>query len=303
MADPPFLTNLTSGPDPPSSNARRRALEGAALLALWTAAPLAAQGVTDAAVEGRIVSVDSTPVEQAVVHVTNTSTGERWKSTTSGRGRYFIEYLSVGGPYRIEVVAIGYQPALRDSILLALGQRLTAHFTLTPAVLRLQEITVTGTDSRFDPARTGPAQIITDSLIARLPVKRRDYTELALLSPQVTKSPNGGLSFAGQHDRYNSIQVDGTNNNDPFGKSASGNGTPGWDVGLTAFTPEAVKELQILSAPFDVRYGSFAGGLINAVTRSGSNQVEGSIMGHLANSDLVGTDVTGSRGIDFSPGS
>ena len=97
----------------------------------------------------------------------------------------------------------------------------------------------------------------------------RDYTELAVLSPQVTKSPNGGLSFAGQHDRFNSIQIDGTNNNDPFGRSISGNGTPGWAVGLTAFTPEAVKELQVVSAPFDVRYGNFAGGLINAVTQLG----------------------------------
>ena len=131
-------------------------------------------------------------------------------------------------------------------------------------------------------------------------MNRRDYTELALLSPQVTKSPNGGLSFAGQHDRYNSIQIDGTNNNDPFGSCQSGNGTPGWAVGLTAFTPEAVKELQVVSAPFDVRYGSFAGGLINAVTQSGSNRVEGSILGYLESSDLVGTDVTGSRGSDFS---
>ena len=107
----------------------------------------------------------------------------------------------------------------RNPFFLALGQRLTAHFTLTPAVVQLQEITVTGTDDpRFDAARTGPAQIISDSTIARLPVTRRDYTELALLSPQVTKSPNGGLSFAGQHDRYNSIQIDGTNNNDPFGR-------------------------------------------------------------------------------------
>ena len=168
-------------------------------------------------------------------------------------------------------------------------------------MLQLEEITVTGTeDPRFDAARTGPAQVISDSMIAKLPISRRDYTELARLSPQVTKSPNGGLSFVGQHDRYNSIQVDGTNNNDPFGKYQSGNGTPGWDVGLTAFTPEAVKELQILSAPFDVRYGSFAGGLINAVTQSGSNRVEGTILGHLASSDLVGTDLTGSRGNDFS---
>ena len=280
-----------------------RAAEWAALgiLSATLALPLAAQGVTDAAIEGRVARVDSTPVAQAVVRVTNTSTGERWQATTGTRGRFFIEYLSVGGPYRIEVTAIGYVPARRDSVRLALGQRLTAHFTLAPAVLQLEEITVTGTeDPRFDAARTGPGQVISDSMIAKLPISRRDYTELARLSPQVTKSPNGGLSFVGQHDRYNSIQVDGTNNNDPFGKYQSGNGTPGWDVGLTAFTPEAVKELQILSAPFDVRYGSFAGGLINAVTQSGSNRVEGSILGYLASSDLVGTDVTGSRGNDFS---
>jgi hypothetical protein len=282
---------------------------GAAVLALLgpvlgliilATVPLRAQGVTDAAIEGRIVGVDSAPVDQAVVHVTNTSTGERWKSTSSARGRYFIEYLSVGGPYRIEVAAIGYQPARRDSVRLGLGQRLTVHFTLTPAVLQLEEITVSGTDPRFDPARTGPAQIITDSLIARLPVKRRDYTELALLSPQVTKSPNGGLSFAGQHDRYNSIQIDGTNNNDPFGRMQSGNGTPGWAVGLTAFVPEAVKELQVVSAPFDVRYGGFSGGLINAVTKSGTNQVEGSILGYFENADLTGTDGTGNRAGEFS---
>jgi hypothetical protein len=110
----------------------------------------------------------------------------------------------------------------------------------------------------------------------------------------------GGLSFVGQHDRYNSIQVDGTNNNDPFGKSTSGNGTPGWAVGLTSFTPEAVKELQVVSAPFDVRYGNFSGGLINAVTKSGTNRVEGSILGNFESSDLVGTDASGSRGNEFS---
>src|SRR4029077_327292 len=103
---------------------------------------------------------------------------------------------------------------------------------------------------------------------------------------QVTISPNGGLSFAGQHDRYNSIEIDGVTNNDVFGCSCSGNGTAGWAVGLNAFTPEVVKELQIVSAPFDVRYGNFAGGLINAVTRSGSNQVEGSVLGYVEGTGL-----------------
>jgi hypothetical protein len=248
-----------------------------------------------------VLGVDSTPVEQAAVHVTNTSNGERWRTTTSARGRYFIEYLSVGGPYRIEVRAVGYDPAQRESILLALGQRLTADFALTPAVVQLQEITVTGTtDPRFSAARTSPTQIISGSTISRLPVDGRDYTELARLSPQVTVSPNGGLSFSGQHDRFNSIQIDGTNNNDLFGSSSSGIGTPGWAVGLRAFTPEAVKELQVITAPFDVRYGNFAGGLINAVTRSGSNRVEGSLLGYLEGTGLSGTDSSGSRGADFN---
>lgn len=268
--------------------------------AIFAAAPLAAQGVTGAAVEGQVTG-GGVPLEDATVLVANTSNGERWRTSTSARGRYFVEYLTVGGPYRIEIRAVGFAPARRDSVFLALGQRHTADFTLVPAIVHLDEITVSGEgDRRFSAARTGPAQVISDSTFARLPVSRRDYTELALLSPQVTRSPNGALSFTGQHDRLNSIQIDGTNNNDLFGRAASGNGTPGWAVGLTAFTPEAVKELQVVTAPFDVRYGNFAGGLINAVTRSGSNRVEGSMVGYLEAAGLSGTDSAGSRGADFN---
>jgi hypothetical protein len=269
----------------------------------WYPSPLAAQGVTGAAIDGRVVSLDSTPLDQAIVQVTNSSTGERWRTTTSARGRYFIEYLSVGGPYRIEVRAVGYTPARRDSLRLRLGQRLAADFTLTPAAVQLQEISVTGAlDPRLSADRTGPAQIISDSTIARLPVPGRDFTELAVLAPQVTKSPsiNGGLSFAGQHDRYNSIRVDGIGNNDPFGRIQSGNGLAGWGPGVRALTPEAIEELQIVSAPFDVRYGDFAGGLINAVTKSGSNQIEGSIVSYFESDELNQKDITGSRGPDFS---
>ena len=71
-------------------------------------------------------------------------------------------------------------------------------------------------------------------------------------------------------------------------------------MGLNAFTPEAVKELQVLSAPFDVRYGNFAGGLINAVTKSGTNRVEGSILGDFESAELTGTDATGSRASEFN---
>ena len=279
---------------------RRRVTILALLAALLpAAAPVAAQGVAGAAIAGRVLDADSAPIAAAVVQVANGANGERWRTTTGTSGRYFLEYLSVGGPYRIEVLAVGYEPARRDSIVLALGQRVTADFTLRPAVLELGEITVLVEDDRLSAGRTGPTQIIPDSTIARLPIRNRDYTSLARLSPQVTISPNGGLSFAGQHDRYNGIRIDGTTNADPFGRSQSGTGTPGWAVGLTAFTPEAVQELQIVSAPFDVRFGGFAGGLLNAVTRSGSNRLEGSITGYLESAGLTGTDATGARADDF----
>ncbi|HEY9441938.1 MAG TPA: carboxypeptidase regulatory-like domain-containing protein, partial [Gemmatimonadales bacterium] len=260
------------------------------LLIVWASSPLAAQGSRGAAVGGRVFGRDSGPIEQATVRIVNHSNGERWETATNARGIYVIEYLSVGGPYRIEARAVGYRPAARDSILLALGQRLTLDFDLVPAALELEEVTVVAEVDRLEGARTGPTRIVTDSTIARLPISGRGYPELALLSPQVTISPNGGLSFAGTHDRLNSIQVDGASNTDLFGSAASGAGTPGWAVGLNSFSPEAVKEIQVVSAPFDVRYGGFAGGLINAVTKSGSNRVEGSVHGYVEGSDLSGGD-------------
>ena len=131
-------------------------------------------------------------------------------------------------------------------------------------------------------------------------MRGRDYTELARLSPQVTKSPERRTLLRGparplqQHpDRRDQQQRS-------LRQRQFRNGTPGWAVGLNAFTPEAVKELQILSAPFDVRYGNFAGGLINAVTRSGSNRVEGSILGYLESTDLSGTDCDRQPGEEFN---
>jgi hypothetical protein len=262
---------------------------------------LNAQGVTGAAVEGQVLARDSTPIAKAIVEVTNGATGQRWRTATDPRGGYFIEYLAVGGPYRVAVAAIGYRPAKRDSLFVALGQRLAVHFTLAAAEVELEEIVVTAADSGLSAgARTGPSRIVSAGTIARLPIAGRDYTSLAVLAPQVTVSPNGGLSFAGQHDRLNNVQIDGTSNTDPFGRARTGNGPPGNAVGLTAFTPEAVQELQIVMAPFDIRYGGFAGGLINAVTRSGANRVEASIRGLYQSSGLTGLDSTGNRASDFT---
>jgi outer membrane receptor protein involved in Fe transport len=271
-------------------------------LLLFITAPAAAQGLTTAALSGTVLGPDSVRIADAVVTVTNKVDGERWRANTHADGRYVFEYLSVGGPYAIEVGAIGFRPARVSGITLSLGERHRADFVLTPAAARLAEITVTAhTDQRLNAGRTGPAQTISGAAAIRLPLLHQDISSLVLLSPQAVFTRDGGVSIVGQSDRLNGFQIDGATNNDMGGITGlSGFGTPGATLGVRTLSPEAIRELQVLIAPFDVRYGNFAGGLVNAVTRSGSNRWEGSVSSYFQNQDLAGHDSSGSRGIPFS---
>jgi hypothetical protein len=273
-------------------------------LMLRSGATLWAQGATGAAVQGTISGTGGVPVADATVLITNTATGERWRTYTHTDGRFLLDHLSIGGPYRLEVNAIGFEPAQREGMFLSLGERLTSDFGLTPAAFQLAEVSVQAEpDPRINAGRTGPAMTVRESTIVRLPVDGRDYTRLALLSPLVTPTANDGLSFAGQHDRLNSLQVDGTTDNNLSGGLGDGIfGIPGGQTsfGLFALTPEAVAELQVMAAPFDVRYGNFAGGLVNAVSRSGSNRWQGSIFGYFDSPGLSGTNPDGSHQDPFS---
>jgi hypothetical protein len=269
-------------------------------LLLCSAGRLGAQGVTGAAIQGA-VTADSTAVPEATVLVTNIATGERWRTASGATGGFFVEHLSIGGPYRVEVHAIGFAPASQDGIFLSLGERHTTGFDLHHAAVELAELTVeAAVDPLINSGRTGPAQIVSDSTILRLP-SQRDYTDLARLAPQVNFG-SFALSFAGQPDRLNGLQVDGTSNNDLFNTSETGNGTIAGFPDLTIPTLESIEEVQIVTAPFDVRYGGFAGGLVNAVTKSGSNTVSGSAYGYFENQSLTGRDASGQRAADFTQG-
>ena len=256
---------------------------------------LPAQGITRAAIQGTVTGPDGTGKGAADVLATNTSNGERWQTATTASGRYVLEQLSVGGPYRVEVRAIGFEPARRDDVLLSLGQRLRLDFTLQPDTAVLEPIVVSAAkDPLINPGRTGPSQVVPESTLARLPISMpdgtRDVTQVALLSPLVTSGP-GGLSIAGQSSALTSLQVDGTSGSDLLG----GVVPAGQALGLRTLAVEAVKEVQVLPAPFDVRFGNFSAGLVNAVTKSGSNQFEGSVVGYYTSRHLVGKDESGSR--------
>ena len=270
------------------------------LLGLSIPGAARAQAVTTAAIYGAVSGADSAAIEEAIVSVTNTATGERWQVSTRADGRYYVEYLSLGGPYTVEARAIGLQPASRPEIVLSLAERERVDFQLVSSIVTLPEIAVSAAaDDRINPGRTGPAQTFTDTLISRLPIVRRNFYHLIQLSPQAAPSPAGGASIAGQNDRLNGLQIDGGSNNDLSGYAGGGGiETPGAHV--RTLSVEAIRELQVATAPFDVRFGTFAAGLINAVTRSGSNRWGGLLSGYLEDQALTGKDEFGDRAQDFT---
>jgi len=265
------------------------------LVVAFLARLLSAQGVTNAAIQGTVAAEDGSPIVGATVRVTFSPDGRRWEVATRSTGHYLLEDVAVGGPYRIEARALGFAPEARSGILLALGQRLLADFTLRPAAVELAPVAVRATaDPVFSPSRTGPAEIVSAARIAVLPNLGRDFLTLMLLSPQVAISPSsrrgpaGGVTISGQNRLLNGFQIDGGMNHDPYTGRLPGRETLTRPISL-----EALQEIQVLVAPFDVRHGGFAGGLANAVTKSGTNAVHGSMFGHLADDALVGPSVAG----------
>lgn len=262
------------------------------------ASSLRAQGVTTAAVQGTIRQETGAVVEGAVVTITNRATGARVQATSRPNGRYFVENVPVGGPYTIEARAIGFEAVRRDNVTLALGQRFVADFSLAQQVVQVEEIAVnaeTG-DPVMNAGKTGVSQSISGFVIGRLPVLGGNFTNLVATTPQVA-NVSGGVSAGGQNNRFNSIQIDGGVNNDLFGLGSTG--APGGQSDARAISFAAVKEFQVLIAPYDVRQGNFAGGLLNAVTQSGTNTFHGSVFGRLQNQNLVGVDVNGERAAEF----
>jgi hypothetical protein len=244
-------------------------------------ARVSAQGVTTGAVRGKVTDDAGQPVVGVALTLVNTQTGLSTTATSREGGAFDIENVNPGGPYQLTARAIGYTPVSRSGFAVSLGQVVTANLTLAKAAVTLSTLTVTApSNPLLSRGRTGPSTTITDSLIQRLPTLSRNFTDFINTSPQVN-----GTSVAGQNNRYNNIQIDGGVNNDLFGLGSSG--TPGGQVNERPLSLEAVKEYQILIAPYDVRQGGFTGGLVNAVTKSGTNEFHGSVFFYGQNQDFA----------------
>ena len=283
------------------ATARTRAFRVVVALALAvvTAAVFAggalAQGVTTGAVRGHILDEQGQPVVGATVLLVNRETGTRFTTATGAEGSFYLANVVVG-LYSMEARSIGYRPMRRDDVTIVLGQVADIEMRLPATAVTLEAINVTGSgeNALLSRARTGATAMVTGEAIENLPSLNRSFTDLAKTTPLVN-----GFSFAGAADRFNAIQVDGGANGDLFGLAASG-GSPGGRNDSRPVSMEAIKEYQVLIAPFDVRQGGFTGGLVNAITRSGTNEFHGSAYGFYQSNSLQGRDTAGVKAPDFS---
>jgi hypothetical protein len=255
----------------------------AAFLAIGGAcASIQAQGVTTAAIEGQVTLGDAGSADGARVRASNPATGYTFETIVRS-GRFAILGLEVGGPYSVVVRKIGYRAEGRDRIYLSLGQRLELALMLERVAIPMDTVRVLAAERTRIPLGTGVGKLISDSALRRLPTIDRDMYDFVRLTPQIVASGAGtGLSGGGVSTRFNSFLLDGVSERGLVGNFAAGTGQGGKAISI-----EAVKEYQVLLTPYDVRYGDFAGALVNAVTRSGSNQLGGSVFAYGRNSGLA----------------
>ena len=262
------------------------ALVAGALLTVATPAAGRAQGVTTGAVSGIVTTEQGQPLDAVQVQVVNRSTGYTSSVMTRATGNFTVPGLEVGGNYAVTARRIGYRPQTHENVTVSLGQVTRVDFRLEAQAVVLDAITVTApeADRIISPTRTGVQTTVSDTTLRRLPTLNRNFSDFVQLTPQVS-STGPGLSGGGTNNRYNNIQIDGSIETDLFGLGSTGQ--PGGQAAGKSIAIESVKEYQVLLSPYDVRQGNFAGLLINAVTKSGTNDFRGSLYGVTRNESLA----------------
>jgi len=259
---------------------------------------LSAQGVTTGAASGLITDQDGNPLAGATVEFTHVPTGFRTTAVTNVRGIFTVQGLEPGGPYTVRIRQIGHRPVTQERIFIALGQTFRLNTGLQVTAVELEDITVVADPmaAEFAATRQGTLTTISEEQLRDLPTLNRRITDLAVATPQIvpTDANNGqGLSVVGQNNRFNTIQIDGSTVNDRFGLGATG--TAGGQAQGKPIGYDAIKEFQVELAPYDVRQGNFTGALLNAITKSGTNEWIGSAFTYYRNQNTAGEPL-GCRG-------
>ncbi len=258
---------------------------------------LSAQATTNASMRGLVSDDNDTPLPGATVQAIHLPSGTEYGVVTGANGRYTIPAMRVGGPYRIVISFIGFESSIHEDIRLQLGQAFILDATLSEGSIELEEVKViTRRGDLMSGQRTGASTNISSEAISTLPTISRSVTDFTRLTPQ-----GSGTSFAGQDPKSINFSLDGTVFNNAFGLSGV---IPGTQTNASPISMDAIEEIQVNIAPYDVTQGGFTGAGINAVTRSGDNELRGSFFYNHRNERLLGSNARGVNVVsdDFTVG-
>jgi len=260
-----------------------------AMCALVLSAPIVnAQTVTTAAMTGVVKDDQGAVIPGASISAVHEPSGTTYEAVTQADGRFNILGMRVGGPYKVTATLQGFTTEVKNNITLQLGVAQDVAYTLKVATVS-ETITVVGqSDPVFSSSHTGAATAVMREDLASLPTISGRITDITRLTPQY----GGSGTFAGQDNRANNVTVDGSYFNNSFGLGVTTGGI-GDRTGVAPISLEAIEQVQVQVAPYDVRQGNFTGAGVNTVTRSGTNNFTASYYHRQRNQSYVGTDAAG----------
>jgi outer membrane receptor for ferrienterochelin and colicin len=272
---------------------RIRALAGAAALTLSAvfAADVAAQAVsTTGQIRGRVMDADGQGVPGVVLTARNTETGFLRTDLTDEDGAFTVRLLPPG-TYDVQAQVIGYRAETRAGLRVVIGQSSVANFELQTSAVEIEGIEVSAEAAAIDVADGGVTQLVSQQEIEELPSLGRDFVDFINLSGLVAPDPGettgGQFAIGGQRASQTSVQIDGVDaNNAFFGENRGGSRIP------FVFSLESIREFQIITNGFDVEYGNFSGGIVNVVTRGGTNDWEGTLFANFRDDALTASPFT-----------
>ncbi len=259
------------------------------LLAFTTliAGTVAYAQVTTSSLSGRVVDQAGEPVIGAAVVALHEPSGTIYGAVTNADGRYTIQGMRTGGPYKVEFTCLGYQDATYTGVTLQLAETFALDAKIAESTEMLEgTIVIASPTSKFNAQeRTGAVTNIASDQITAMPTVNRSITDVTRLSPY----GGNGMSFAGSDGRTANFTVDGANFNNNFGLSSNlpGGGNP--------ISIDAIEELQVVISPYDVRQTNFIGGGVNAITKSGTNTFKGTAYVYHKNENMQGDAVDGEQ--------
>ncbi len=241
--------------------------------------------VTTSSLNGSVTDESGEPLIGAAVVAVHVPSGTQYTAVANQQGRFNLNGMRSGGPYKIEISFLGMTTLNYSDIILTLGEPYQIDAVMK-STNELDAVVITA-DASFNASKTGAGANFDLQAVENMPTINRSVYDVVKYTPQASVNKDGGISFSGSNNRYNSFRIDGAVANDSFGLAASG--TNGGQTGANPVSLDAIEEIQVVVAPFDVRQSGFTGGAINAITKSGTNQVKGSFYGFFNNQDFIGT--------------